>query len=536
MRLFDPLLRGDTYRAVLYQLAQLVVGLAGFTLLIAGWSVTLVFAITPLVVPLLIGLRVAVGALAEAQAATARGLLGVRTRPPLTSPAAGFWARGFAALRDPAFWRQQAHLLATWPIALVPLTLLAWAGELITLPIWYRWADGNEVLGFLEVDSLVETLPIAAAGLALLVAIAHVLGPLTTLSRRLAILLLDGEGPRRVRSPERVALLRRRALTITTLVASAVAGVLILIWALTTAGYFWPIWPLLSLGLVVGVFGAVMLVEEHPEVRRLTGGSKALAIQVAGSAVVELFLVAVWAFTTRGYFWPIWPALGLALLAAIHGAFIYLENHRRIEELEASRAGAVDVQESELRRIERDLHDGAQARLVALGMSLGLAEQHLETDPGAVRALLAEARAGAAEALEELRDLARGIHPPILTDRGLEGALSALVARSPVPVSLSVDVGERPPSAVETAAYFTVAEALANATKHADAQHVEIRVERVGGVLVAEVVDDGEGGADQSGPGLTGLRQRVVALDGSLRVVSPPGGPTTVRAELPCGS
>jgi signal transduction histidine kinase len=312
--------------------------------------------------------------------------------------------------------------------------------------------------------------------------------------------------------------------------------VLILIWALTTAGHFWPIWPLLSLGLVLGIFGAVELVEEHPEMTRVTGGSKPLAIQVAGSAVVLGFLVAVWAITTHGYFWPIWPALGLALLAAIHGAFVYAENHHRIEELEASRAGAVDVQETELRRIERDLHDGAQARLVALGMSLGLAEQHLETDPGAVRALLAEARAGAAEALEELRDLARGIHPPILTDRGLEGALSALVARSPVPVSLSIDVGERPAPAFETAAYFMVAEALANATKHADAEHVEIRVERVGGVLVADVVDDGRGGADPSGPGLNGLRQRVEALDGSLRVVSPPGGPTTVRAELPCGS
>jgi signal transduction histidine kinase len=532
MRVLDPLLRGETYRAVLYQLAQLVLGTVGFVLLVVGWTTTLLFAITPLVVPLLIGLRTAVGGLAEAQAATARTLIGVRTQPRLTSPAEGFWARGFAALRDPAFWRQQAHLLVVWPIALVAVSLLGWAGQLITLPLWYR--DSEDVLGFIEIDSLAESLSAAAAGLVLVVVLAHLVGPLTTLSRRLALLLLDSD--RAPRPPEQLAVLRRRALTITSLIATFVVALLILIWALTGRGYFWPIWPMLSLGLVVGIFAAAMLVEEHPEARRLAGGSKALAIQVAASVVLVLFLVAVWAFTTRGYFWPIWPALGLALLAAIHGAFVYAENHHRIEELEVTRAGAVDVQETELRRIERDLHDGAQARLVALGMSLGLAEQQLETDPEAVRALLAEARLGAAEALEELRDLARGIHPPILSDRGLEAALNALVGRSPVPVSLSVDIGERPPPAVETAAYFTVAEALANATKHAAADRVEIRVERVGGLLVAEVVDNGKGGADPSGPGLTGLRQRAAALDGALRVVSPPGGPTTVRAELPCAS
>jgi signal transduction histidine kinase len=173
---------------------------------------------------------------------------------------------------------------------------------------------------------------------------------------------------------------------------------------------------------------------------------------------------------------------------------------------------------------------------VALGMSLGRAEQALQTDPDAVRELLAEARHGAGEALEELRDLARGIHPPILTDRGLEAAVAALAARSPVPVTLSVDVRERPAAAVETAAYFTVSEALANAIKHARAGRVDIRIQAANGVLVAEIVDDGGGGADPSGRGLTGLRQRAEALDGSLHVTSPDGGPTTVRAELPCES
>ena len=169
-------------------------------------------------------------------------------------------------------------------------------------------------------------------------------------------------------------------------------------------------------------------------------------------------------------------------------------------------------------------------------MSLGMAEQHLESDPEAVRELIAEARLGAAEALEELRDLARGIHPPILSDRGLEAAVSALVARSPVRVSLEVDVPKRPPPAVETATYFTVSEALANSIKHAGARQVDIRIVTVDGSLRAEVSDDGTGGADASGRGLSGLRQRIAALDGTLSVSSPDGGPTVVRMELPCGS
>jgi signal transduction histidine kinase len=234
--------------------------------------------------------------------------------------------------------------------------------------------------------------------------------------------------------------------------------------------------------------------------------------------------------------------LAIAGAIAAHAAAVFLappgrgELTERIESLETSRAGAVDVQESELRRIERDLHDGAQARLVALGMSLGMAEQRLADDPRRAGELLAEARAGAEEALRELRDLARGIHPPVLSDRGLEAALRALVSSTPIHVELSVSVRERPAAAVETAAYFVVAEALANAAKHAHASRVDIRIVRSGDVLVLEVTDNGIGGADPAGSGLGGLRRRVEALDGRLSVTSPRGGPTTVRAELPCGS
>jgi len=257
---------------------------------------------------------------------------------------------------------------------------------------------------------------------------------------------------------------------------------------------------------------------------------------VGSSAILLGFLVATWAITTHGYFWPIWPALGLAVAILIHAAILYGRRKHRVELLEETRAGAVDVQEAELRRIERDLHDGAQARLVAVGMSLGMAEQKLESDPEAVRELLVEARQGATEALEELRDLARGIHPPILTDRGLEAAVAALVMRSPVPVSLEVDVPLRPKAPIESAAYFMVSEALANAIKYSEAHAIDIKIRVAHSVMSIQVSDDGRGGADPDGGGLTGLRQRIEALDGTLRVISPEGGPTTVRAVMPCGS
>jgi signal transduction histidine kinase len=196
----------------------------------------------------------------------------------------------------------------------------------------------------------------------------------------------------------------------------------------------------------------------------------------------------------------------------------------------------VDQQEAELRRIERDLHDGAQARLVALGMSIGMAEQKMKDDPAGARQLLEEARTGAGQALKELRDLARGIHPPVLADRGLEAAVTALADASPLRVSVHDAIPQRPAAPVESAAYFVVAEALANAGKHSKARRVDIRIIRDGDVLTVEVADDGVGGANPNGTGLSGLRRRVEALDGTLRVASPPGGPTLIRAEMPCGS
>jgi signal transduction histidine kinase len=208
----------------------------------------------------------------------------------------------------------------------------------------------------------------------------------------------------------------------------------------------------------------------------------------------------------------------------------------RVEELAATRAGVVDAAAAELQRIERDLHDGAQARLVALAMDLGLAEERFARDPDGARELVGEAREEAKRALAELRDLARGIRPSLLAERGLGPALTALAARSPIPAGVDLDVPEHLSPAIENATWFVVSEALANAAKHSGAKHVIVSVGAVEDRLMVEVTDDGAGGADASGSGMTGLRRRVEALDGSLAVHSPQGGPTTIRAELPCAS
>jgi signal transduction histidine kinase len=207
----------------------------------------------------------------------------------------------------------------------------------------------------------------------------------------------------------------------------------------------------------------------------------------------------------------------------------------RVERLTETRAGAVDAAASELQRIERDLHDGAQARLVALAMDLGMAEERFDRDPESAKLLVGEARLEAKRALAELRDLARGIRPSLLAERGLGPAIAALAARSPVPATATCDISRRPPAPVETAAWFVVSEALANTAKHSGAGRATVWLTLRHGDLHIEVVDDGRGGADPGGAGLRGLAQRVEALDGSLEVNSPPGGPTVVRAVLPCG-
>jgi signal transduction histidine kinase len=209
----------------------------------------------------------------------------------------------------------------------------------------------------------------------------------------------------------------------------------------------------------------------------------------------------------------------------------------RITELEVSRERVVDAAEAERRRIERDLHDGAQQRLVALAMELGRAKARFADDLDSARLLVDQAHAQAKEALIELRNLVRGVHPPVLTDRGLDAALSGLAALCPVPVDIHVDVPVRPKSTVEAVAYFVVAEALTNVAKHSRANHAKVFVEGRGypGTLTVMISDDGIGGADPHSTGLSGLADRVSGVDGRLTVESPSGGPTIIAVELPCG-
>ncbi|MGW2601372.1 sensor histidine kinase [Streptomyces klenkii] len=224
-----------------------------------------------------------------------------------------------------------------------------------------------------------------------------------------------------------------------------------------------------------------------------------------------------------------------------------LELARRVDRLTESRHDAVDDSAAELRRIERDLHDGAQARLVAMGMSLGTIEALIEKDPARAKQLVAAARANSAEALAELRDLVRGIHPPVLAERGLADALRALALRMPLPVEVDVELAGRAEEPVETAAYFAVSEVLTNAAKHSGARRVWLDVHHAEGMLRISVTDNGRGGAVApadaatrgaaarvAGSGLAGIERRIGTLDGVLAVSSPAGGPTMVTMEIPC--
>ncbi|WP_189930191.1 sensor histidine kinase [Streptomyces sulfonofaciens] len=210
---------------------------------------------------------------------------------------------------------------------------------------------------------------------------------------------------------------------------------------------------------------------------------------------------------------------------------------RRVDRLTATRHDAVDTSAAELRRIERDLHDGAQARLVAMGMDLGVAEAMIDEDPVKARELLGQARRSSAQALTELRDLVRGIHPPVLAERGLGDAVRALALRLPLPVDVDVELPGRLAEPVEAAAYFAVSEVLTNAVKHARAERIRVDVHHAGGALRIAVADDGTGGAVVgAGSGLAGVERRLGTFDGVLAVSSPAGGPTVVTMEIPCAS
>jgi len=236
---------------------------------------------------------------------------------------------------------------------------------------------------------------------------------------------------------------------------------------------------------------------------------------------------------------PVLAALHVVLARTFLGPNENEQLAEKAEHLQASRARGVDAAEAERRRIERDLHDGAQQRLVAVAMGLGRAKTKMDADPIMAKALIDEAHADAKLAVSELRDLARGIYPAVLGDRGLDAALSSLAAKCPIPVDVHVAIEPRPPAAVESTAYFIVGESLTNIAKHSGASEVKVnawREERPSGdLVVVEITDNGDGGASmQAGGGLAGLADRAATIDGVMTVVSPIGGPTVIRADLPC--
>ena len=275
----------------------------------------------------------------------------------------------------------------------------------------------------------------------------------------------------------------------------------------------------------------------------------ALKDPVAWRTVLYCFIRLPWGVLTFtvtlvGLFvlWPVLPfvvrGLANADRAMVRGLLSPSDElERRIAELESDRGVVVDTAAADLRRIERDLHDGAQARLVALAMGLGLAKEKLSgeaLDTVAAAAMVDEAHGEVKLALQELRDLARGIHPAVLTDRGLDAALSSVATRCTAPVKVTVDLGERPAEAIEGIAYFTVSELLQNVSKHAQAKSVTVDVWRSGDRLLIQVVDDGKGGARlDGGTGMAGLAERLGAVDGLFALDSPEGGPTTVTVEVP---
>jgi len=254
-------------------------------------------------------------------------------------------------------------------------------------------------------------------------------------------------------------------------------------------------------------------------------GNSAGSLIILGLVIIAAGLVAAPALL-RGY-----GLLARSILAPPGHA----ELERRVQRLTETRFEALDTGAAEIRRIERDLHDGAQARLIAMGMTLDAAGQIIETNPQAARALLYEARDTSIKALAEMRALVRGIHPPVLADRGLADAIRALALDSPLRVSLTGDLPGRPPAPVESAAYFAASELLANVAKHAEAGQTWIDIRHTDGMLRLGVTDDGRGGADPArGTGLSGIERRLAPFDGVLAVSSPPGGPTAVTMEVPC--
>ncbi|MGX7675381.1 sensor histidine kinase [Plantactinospora sp. DSM 117369] len=288
-------------------------------------------------------------------------------------------------------------------------------------------------------------------------------------------------------------------------------------WLLIAATYP-PAWPFADTPLPDGSLGHALLYGPLRPVTAallVTGG---LALLIAAPTVVRILTL-----------------VHLSLAKALLGWASTRQLRAQVIEVERRRSEVIRAAEAERQRIERDLHDGAQQRLIHLVMTLGMVRHQFADDPAGAAPLLATAHQEAKQAIVELRDLTRGLHPPVLVDRGLDAALSALAARSPVPVSIEVRLDRRPPRLIESIAYFMVAEALSNTAKHARASRAQVELSARHDALLIRITDDGIGGAEMSsGSGLAGLADRARGVDGDLTVHSPPGGPTVLTVELPC--
>lgn len=292
---------------------------------------------------------------------------------------------------------------------------------------------------------------------------------------------------------------------------------------LSIALFAYPIWSIVWFGLWKGL--PDIFDTPYGDALRVTSTSGAVAVSASGFIVGALIWwvtakpIARWRFGLDVYL------LGLSRKEVLA---------RRVREVTTSRAQGADAAAAELRRVERDLHDGAQARLVALGMNLGLAAELIEKDPDAARQLLLEARDNSGVALQDIRSVVRGIHPPVLADRGLADAIRAVAVDLPIDFDLDLRPPYLPPP-LESAVYFGVAECLANMGKHARASAGWVRMVRHEGLLHVEIGDNGVGGADRHGSGIQGVAGRLAVFDGTMEVSSPPGGPTIVTMEVPCG-
>ncbi|HEY1539020.1 MAG TPA: sensor domain-containing protein [Solirubrobacteraceae bacterium] len=536
--------------------AYLTVGTLTSALALAVWitGVTLTLSLVVFVVglPIVIASAVAFRWTAELDRRNAAWLLGRPVRGVYRGAGHGLRARLRATLCDPQSARDLVwlvlHSMLGFTLGCIGVGMVVFVAGLVTLPAWY-WSlpNGRVDFGLWHADSTAK----AFLGVLLALPTAFVtVGVLRVCARAeswLAVRLLDGDDAGvspSVDSPTDAPPRRRRfdpeiAFSLHGAVTAFVAVLMAVIWVGVGLGYFWPAWVWLGIAAPLGIHVVIRRAVRAPAVR-----GRSVRVHAEASALIVGYLTLVWAMSGGGTFWPFWAALGLSVPLGLHALVVYRDRlnptreqelTERVDVLTRTRQGALDVQAAELRRIERDLHDGAQARLVSLSMLVGRAEEQLADRPE-VAALVRRAREEAGAAIGELRDLARGIAPPVLTDRGLNAAVQALGVRAPMAVTVDVFDEGRPPPVVETAAYFVVAEALTNVAKHAGGAPARVVVTRDASRLVVEVSDDGPGGADPAGSGLKGLVSRVEAIDGTLRVTSPAGGPTTIRAELPCGS